>query len=146
MNSRSVKRNFMRKVWATYLTTRVTAVIVVVVCSKAGRDFAGAKFFMWLRKDLSEREKRSQMFNKQICISLWHVSINIFLFLSSFSAGLMICRNAKHLSETMVFYKHRIKSISDPPNYIQYFNALEYLDGKGVVIEIQFSWWSFDDF
>lgn len=58
----------------------------------------------------------------------------------------MICRNARHRFETMVFNKHRIKSLSDPTDYVQYFNALEYLDGKGIVIEIQFSWWSFDDF
>lgn len=58
----------------------------------------------------------------------------------------MICQNARHLSETMVFNKHRIKSLYDPSDYIQYFNALEYLDGKSIVIEIQFSWWSFVDF
>jgi hypothetical protein len=51
-------------------------------------------------------------------------------------SGLMICRNARHPTETMVYNKHRIKSLSDPSDYIQYFNAL---DGKGVVIEIQFS-------
>lgn len=51
----------------------------------------------------------------------------------------MIWRNAKHLSETMVFNKHRIKSLSDPFDIIQHSNALEYLDGKSVVIEIQFS-------
>lgn len=53
--------------------------------------------------------------------------------------GLMICRNARHLSETMVFNKHRIKSLSDPTDYIQYFNALERSDRKGNVVEIRFS-------
>lgn len=69
-----------------------------------------------------------------------------FLFsLSFFITGLMICRNARHLSETMVF-KHRVKSLSDPSDYIQHFNALEHLDGKSVVTETQFSWWSIIDF
>jgi hypothetical protein len=91
------------------------------------------------------------MFNKQ---NHWTHFNHNFLFFSLFlpplslslSLGLMICRNARHLSETMVFNKHRIKSLSDPSDYIQYFNALEYLDGKGIVIEIQFSWWSFLNF
>jgi hypothetical protein len=51
----------------------------------------------------------------------------------------MIWRNAIHGAETMVFDKRRITPRSDPSDYIQYFNALEYLDGKSIVIEIQFS-------
>lgn len=86
------------------------------------------------------------MFNKlnlSITTRFDPLTLSLFSFSLFSPSGLMICRNARHLSETMVYNKHRIKSLSDPSDYIQYFNAL---DGKGVVIEIQFSWWSFDAF
>lgn len=73
--------------------------------------------------------------------SQFNQSLHLLCFFF-FLVGLMIWRNAKHLSETMVFNKHRIKSLSDPFDIIQHSNALEYLDGKSVVIEIQFSRWS----
>jgi hypothetical protein len=78
--------------------------------------------------------KGSQMFNK-LNLSITTRFDRLTLSNSHF-LGLMICRNARHPTETMVYNKHRIKSLSDPSDYIQYFNAL---DGKGVVIEIQFS-------
>lgn len=93
---------------------------------------------------IGNAEKGSQMVNKhthwitsQFNQSLF-LALILYIFIL-FHVGLMIRRNARHLSETMVVNKHRIKSLSDPFDIIQHSDALEYLDGKSVVIEIQFS-------
>lgn len=109
--------------------------------------FCGATFMLFTlegAKKVKGKKGRRCLISK--IIGLRHVSIKHLVLLSlttkfvsfliPYFLGLMICRNARHLSETMVFNKHRIKSLSDPSVYIQYFNALEYLD---VVVEIQFS-------
>lgn len=48
----------------------------------------------------------------------------------------MICRNARHHTETMV---SMVEASYGPSNHIQHSDAV---DGKGVVIEVRFSWWS----
>lgn len=94
---------------------------------------------------IGNAEKGSQMVNKHThwITSQFNQSLHLIcIFSFFFLVGLMIRWNAKHLSKTMVVNKHRIKSLSDPFDIIQHSDALEYLDGKSVVIEIQFSRWS----
>lgn len=50
-------------------------------------------------------------------------------------------RNARHFSETMERIKSFIR-LSDLFDHIQHFDALEYVNRKSFVIQIQFSWWS----